>query len=144
MSLKSLWEQNPLLGRWSWLWVIVPREYLVRGLFVRPWWMGSVGELRGHAQDTVTFAVVPVNLIVDLAVKFYRWAVFRVPGMASRETENAYRRGLVDGRAQERATMRTRLQRLDEVAMNTGRRWWQAGGGQPVAEKATDLLRDEE
>lgn len=78
------------------LWVTCPRGD-VGDRFVVPQWMGSVGELYDARRNTATFAILPLNALIDLSLKLLRFLKYRVPGKLCHDLEMSYRRGKVDG-----------------------------------------------
>lgn len=83
---------------WRWLWVGVDRNDIMDEVFAKAWWLGSIGSLRGFCQETITFTVIPLNVVVDLVTRVYHWCRYRKPSALQRELERRYREGHVDGR----------------------------------------------
>ena len=108
--------------RWPWTWflLIVDRDHIVDKLVKIKWWMGSTGSFRGFATNEMTFTVIPVNLMIDVATAVWKWLKYRRPGKWESELRLATVRAENYGRANERAILRARLGRIGELVINAG------------------------
>ena len=88
---------------WIWFWVSVSLTDIQDEFFKPKWWLGAIGTISRDYGRTLTFTVMPLNVVIDLCVGAWRWLRFRRPGWRAKDLEDAYRKGLFDGAGQERA-----------------------------------------
>ncbi len=113
---------------WTWFWLRVNRQDLVDEV-VRPWWwLGACGRGRGFASNEILFVFMPFNLLIDAIDWIWSRMRYRTKHKFDVALEEAYRRGTVDGRSQERTRLRVKLARLDQLAAEADLEWRQLGG----------------
>jgi hypothetical protein len=134
-------NERDLYGGWlRWFWLVVSRTDITDEVVGIPWYMGSIGALRGFRVDTLTFTVIPLNWLVHGCVTLYRWCRYCRPDGRTQELENSYRRGFVDGRANERAAVLSKLRKFDEIARKEPELEWRHVVNE--YDHAVDLVRD--
>lgn len=94
---------------WTWFWLTADRCHLMDEAVSPKWWLGAMGSWRGFAQCEITFTIMPFNFLIDQVVRLWSWLRYRQKNRWGKALEDAYRRGLVDGRAQQRIRFRKGL-----------------------------------
>jgi hypothetical protein len=97
--LKCGKELDPYPRPWRWLWVRVKRTDLRNEIFEPSWWLGSVGSLQHWYDASVLFTVIPLNRIVDAAVRIYHWLRYCHGDKWSSDLAESYQRGKREGEA---------------------------------------------
>lgn len=88
---------------WQRLWVTVRQNDLIDESFKPARYMGSVGQLTKYDRRTITFTVMPLNVLIDLVILLGRWFKYRTPGSAQKAMDGAYGRGRVDAQREAKA-----------------------------------------
>lgn len=91
---------------WVWIWLVVGHNDLEDEILKPKWWLGSIGALHNFYQRETTFTIIPFNVLIDWAIRAWKWCRYRKPDKFNRSLEDSYRRGRVDGMSRQRALQR--------------------------------------
>ena len=96
---------------------------------------------RAFGSETV-FAIMPINVIVDLVEKIWCWIRYRKSNKWKAAQDDAYLRGVFDGRSNEHARLLAKVRRFDEEARRSDGLEWRHLVGE--YDNAVDLLMDDD
>lgn len=107
----------------AWLWLEARRQDVYDGIVSKKWWLGSIGSLTRLDRNSVTFAPIPINALVDYGIKAWSWVKFRRPDELAKELDRHYSNGRVDGRNQQRAQMEAEQMRECAACQDRQTNW---------------------
>lgn len=98
---------------WTWFWFRVSRNDLHDEITHKRLWLGHVASLFEWHDGTMTFTVMPLNVIIDVVVNTFKWLRHRQPKKWQEELAAQYSNGKAQGRSEERVRTSVMLRQLE-------------------------------